>query len=174
MTAATIVQRKVQFFLLAIFGSAAIILLFSLVLYPGHQRLKVQRRKIAELEMALKEQQTLQPFYDDLVKTVNRKMPAAIDCPPLQALDRAHTREIASICEKIARQSDLKLATILPSVDDSDTMQVIVTFQGGFFQFRPLLFALARLPYLKRIDHFEVRSIENERQIELKLSIARS
>jgi hypothetical protein len=174
MTTTAIVQRKAHFILFATVCFAAIVLLIALLVYPKGQRLKAQHKKITELETALKEQRAMLPFYDDLNRKVNRKIPGAISCPPLETLSRKNTKQIVAVCKKIARQNHLKLTSVVPNIDDSDTMQVDVVFQGDFFHFRALLLALGRLPYLKRIDHFTVHSIENGREIQLKLGIARS
>jgi hypothetical protein len=174
MTAASFVQRKTQFVLFTIVCFAAILLVVVLLVYPEGQRLQVQRKKIAGLETALKERRILRPFYINLNKKVNSKISGVISYPPMETLSRQNTSRIVSVCKKIARQNHLKLSAVVPSVDGSDSMQVEVAFQGPFFHFRPLLLALGRLPYLKRIDHFTVQNIENGCEIKLKLDIARS
>jgi hypothetical protein len=174
MNLAVIDHRKAHLILFAIVCLAAIAFLFAVFVHPKGQRLKAQHKKIAELEMTLKERQTLRPFYDDLIKKVNRRTPEAVSCPPVEALSAKNTSRITSICETIAMRNDLKLTALVPSVDDPETMHVEVAFQGSFIKFRSLLLALGRLPYLKSIEHFTVRSIENGREIQLKLDIARS
>jgi|GEM_PF-5610894 len=172
MTTATIAKRKTQSILLAMIGFGAVVLFSAVFIYPKVQQLKTQRSQIAALEMAFKERQILQPIFDSLVQGMNRKAPDALPCPPLEKLNRQATRDILAVCEKIAEQSDLRLVHITPHAGDSDTLQINVGFRGGFFQLRALLLALGRLPYVKRVDHFAVQSVENGREIQLNLSIA--
>jgi Tfp pilus assembly protein PilO len=173
MKLAAIDHRKMHLIFFVLVCFAAVAFLFALLVHPKSQRLKTQHRKIAELKMDLREQQTLRPFYDDLIKKMNVRTPEVVSFPPAEALSAKNTSKIASICENIAKRNDLKLTEVAPSFDDADRMYVDVAFQGSFLRFRSLLMDLGRLPYLKHIEHMTVSSIEDGREIQLKLAIDR-
>jgi hypothetical protein len=174
MSAASITHRKSQAIVFALICFGTVVLLGATFVYPKAKRLQTQREQIVALEMALKEQHTLQPFYVSLSEKVKRKAPDGLVCPPLKKLRHEDTREIITVCETMATQNGLRLASVMPLLDGSDTLRVDVAFLGSFFQFRALLLELGRLPYIQRIEEFSVQSAENGREIKLTLSIAQS
>jgi hypothetical protein len=159
-----------------IFGGG-VILFVVLAILPAQRESAALDSRIEEISGRIKEEQILTPLYESLLKKTQMKPPAGLDVLPPQKLKRDETDTVGRTFQKMARESSLQLAEYSPEIQsmigETGTLKVSMLLKGDFFNLRPFLLQICRLPYLDKIEEITIKSAGDTKEFRLRLLLAR-
>jgi hypothetical protein len=165
-------SRNVILLLVCGGGILAFILLAIL---PNHRSLAKLDREIRKISARIAEQEVLSPIFNDLLRKARLPEPAGLPFPKKAKLGPDETDKIALIFQEIARNSNLRLESVVPDVDSiidgSGYLMVNLTIRGRFFDFRRFLIQLGELPYLEDLGQIKIDAIQGSDELEYRLKI---
>jgi hypothetical protein len=153
-----------------------LLLFFLLVVYPQRISLAEADLDIKKLKVRIEEQKMLYPIFQNLLKKARVKDTEGLPFPKKTKLTRDEILKISSIFQKITQKSNLILKEIIPDVDalisDSGYLKLNLIVKGEFSDLRNLMLQLGELPYLEHIERIQIRSVQDSKEISLKILLA--
>lgn len=155
---------------------AALMLMFFLTVFKD---LRNRRALEANLEDATRQADTrelLAPLLAELQGKSETALPAAMDEDdiPLPAGDIS-ADNYETIIGEIIRQCDLKEVSLLLDLQsiltDTEGLRLDLTAKGAFPDFRRLMLALGRLPFLSGIEGFSIEESADAGMLEIFLQL---
>ena len=155
---------------------AGIALFVFLLILPRQQMAAELDQSIEELEKKIGEQRTLTPLFYNILAIAKNKEKAQL---PITAKGKLARGDMAKIFDKINTKAgvyNLKLEEITPDVNSlketSGHLLIRLVVTGDFLKFRDFLIDLGTIPSLVHIEELRIRSIEESREIKLKIWLA--
>ncbi len=147
-----------------------------LLILPRQDMAAELDESIGELEKKIGEQRTLTPvFHNILAKAKNKEKPQ-LPITQKAKLARSDMIKIFDQIKAIATMYNLKLQEITPDVNSlketSGYLLIRLAVTGNFFNFREFLIDLGAIPSMVHIEEMQIRSIEESREIRLKVWLA--
>ncbi len=147
-----------------------------LAILPYKQAIRQMDEDIQNINAQINEQKVLQPIFKDLLNKIKTESPQGLPVALKSKLGRNDTDKLATIFQKMARSSHLRLNNFIPDlntfVDNTGVLKVTVIVSGDFLNLRPFFLKLTRIPYLEHIEQVAVRTVENLREANFMIWMA--
>ncbi|WP_372679590.1 hypothetical protein [Desulfosarcina sp.] len=161
--------------ILVILCAFGLLAFLALVLYPNYRTMKDYDRQISALNREIALRQALSPIYSKLVDQLRMAPSTQLKAPEKKALDVANTGRLAQIFQEIADNAELTLESVIPdaqSVDQGNRrLMVEVVFRGELLNVQPLINTIVEQSFVDRIHRIQVRSAEENKWINLSVSL---
>lgn len=155
---------------------AGIVLFVFLLILPRQDMAAELDKSIAELEKKIGEQRTLTPVFHNILSRAKNKEKPQLPLTTREKLARGDMTKIFDQIKAIARVYNLNLQEITPDVNSlretSGYLLIRLVVTGDFFNFREFLIDLGTIPSMVHIEELRIRSIEESREIKLKIWLA--
>lgn len=150
------------------------ILTFIVVgIYPNHLAMGQMDEEINALRTKIQSQKLLHPIYLKLIKQMQQKPPEGLPLPEKTTIDKDDIDSINDKFFSIAQSSGVNFESASPDpssyLEETSWLTMNVVFSGDFFNLRRLLMNISQQPYLNKIDHLELKTEGDRKQIRLKL-----
>ena len=153
-----------------------IALFVFLLILPRQDMAAALDESIGELEKKIGEQRTLTPVFHNILAKAKIKEKPELPITQKTKLARRDMIKIFDQIKAIARMYNLKLQEITPDVNSlketSGYLLIRLVVTGNFFNFREFLIDLGAIPSMVHIEEMQIRSIEESREIKLKIWLA--
>ncbi len=171
-------KRNTIHFLIFASGILAFILL---MIYPGQMALNEMDEEIMKSSAQIEEQKILIPVLDNILKKeALLKEVEALPFPSLKSgvkLTLSDTGKISSIFQKMARDHQFQVKSARPDVksliDDSEYLIMTLVMQGNFFHLYNFLIQLSGIPYVAHVEEIRIDAVGKDREIRLKIWLAK-
>ena len=161
--------------LISLFGGG-VLLFILLSIFPNYLAYSNINHEINSLQNQIEEQKLLSPIFSDLSEKAKFRDPENLPFPQKARLSKNETGNIATIIQKIIRQNEFKLISILTDVgslmEESGILKVSIEMTGEFMNLRNMILQLGALPYLDHIESIQIGSHSDTQQFQLKIWIA--
>ena len=151
------------------------LLLISIL--PRYITLAQMDKQITSLNADIEEQKILNPVFKDLLKKALSKAPEGLPFPEKVKLERGKTDKIALTFQELAKKSSLEIEEIITDadslIDDSGFLMLNVAVKGDVFDLRNFLVKLGEVQYIEHIERVQIRTVDKNKEMRLKLWIAR-
>lgn len=149
-------------------GKLVLPLMFALLLLaiiilgilPCSREVVETRKKIGDLEVALKDQKNLLPIYLPLKKSQNEPFPEEIKVNKLEPLKVDDLAGLTEVFEVLARKSDVKLVSVTPQVRSlpggRELVRVDARMRGEFLTFNTFLNELNGLLFVGMVESLSI------------------
>lgn len=150
------------------------ILAFIVVgIYPNHIAMAQIDEEISSLRKKIQSQKLLHPVYMKLIRQMQQKPPEGLPLPEKKNIDKGDIDNLNDKFFAIAQSSGAKFESASPDpssyMEETNRLTMNVVFSGDFFKLRSLLMNISQQPYLNKIDHLELTTVGDRKQIRLKL-----
>ncbi|UCE52165.1 MAG: hypothetical protein JSV31_23335 [Desulfobacterales bacterium] len=156
--------------------AAGILVFIFLIIIPSQKTTAELDKRIEELEKRSGEQRALTPVFYTLLAKAREKNSTQLPTTEKKKLARGDMKKISAQIQAIAQRNRLKLVAITPDVnslkENSGYILINLVISGDFFDFRKLLIELGAIPSLAHVQEMRIRSIEESREIKLKIWLA--
>jgi Tfp pilus assembly protein PilO len=153
-----------------------IALFVFLLIIPRQDMAAELDQSIGELEKKIGEQRTLTPVFHNILTKAKIKERPQLPITQKAKLARRDMIKIFDQIKAIAKMYNLKLQEITPDVNSlketSGYLLIRLVVTGDFFNFREFLIDLGAIPSMVHIEEMRIRSIEESREIKLKVWLA--
>jgi Tfp pilus assembly protein PilO len=153
-----------------------IALFVFLLILPRQDMAAALDESIGELEKKIGEQRTLTPVFHNILAKAKIKEKPELPITQKTKLARRDMIKIFDQIKAIARMYNLKLQEITPDVNSlketSGYLLIRLVVTGNFFNFREFLIDMGAIPSMVHIEEMQIRSIEESREIKLKVWLA--
>ena len=163
--------------LVILFTCIAGILLFVFMLILPRQDFAAELDgSIGDLEKKIGEQRTLTPVFHNILAMAKNKEKPKLPITQKAKLARGDMVKIFDQIKAIARVYNLTLEEITPDVNSlketSGYLLISLVVTGDFFNFREFLIDLGTIPSMVHVEEMRIRSIEESREIRLRIWLA--
>ncbi|MGD8264862.1 MAG: hypothetical protein PVF14_14705 [Desulfobacterales bacterium] len=165
--------QSLIYFLICAVG---IIVFVFLIIIPAQRTSAELDASIEDLGRRIDEQRILKPVFENLLKRVKSKNQTGLPITKKAKLARGDIGNLSTTLQEMAQRYDLNLKEIKTDVTPGTNkngyllMQIDVT--GDFIKFRDFLIDLGTIPSLEHIETVDIRAIEANREIKLKIWLA--
>ncbi len=146
-----------------------------LVIYPNFRSIREYERQITALNGEIALRQALVPIYRKLVKKARIAPSTQLKLPEKIALDMKDTGRLTQIFQDIAKTAGLTLESVIPDTQSFDKgngyLLVAVVFRGDFLNVQSLINTIVEQPFVDRIYKIQVRNAEENKWIQLSVSL---
>ncbi len=170
---------KLQFHSIITYVLCGVGLLFLLLIaiFPRYITLTELDEQITSLNADIEEQKILYPVFKNLLKKARARAPEGLPFPKKVKLERDKTDKIALIFQELAKKSNLEFEEVITDVDslidDSGSLMLNVIMKGDMFDLRNFMVRLGEVQYIEHIERVQIRTLDKNKEIRLKLWIAR-
>ena len=155
---------------------ASILVFIVLIIVPSQKTAAELDTRIEELEKRNAEQSALTPVFYTLLAKAKAKNASQLPTTEKKKLARGDMKKISTQIHAIVQRNGLELEEIRPDLnslrDNSGYLLMNLVIKGDFFDFRKLLIDLGAIPSLAHIQEMRIRSVEESREIKLKIWLA--
>ena len=147
------------------------------VVFPYHRALQRATAQGDELRVQLEEQRSLYPLFVRYLNELRRAPPEGLDMLPVQHLSRDAASNVYGLLQDLAGPFDLTVTELMPDPETlfnaDDRFMVDVAMVGPFASLQPFLRQVSGLPYLAHIERVQLRPVEGQRELRLRLWLLR-
>ena len=151
--------------------------LLLISIFPRYITLAQMDKQITSLNADIEEQKILYPVFKDLLKKALSKAPEGLPFPEKVKLEQGKTDKIALTFQELAKKSSLEIEEIITDadslIDDSGFLMLNVAVKGDVFDLRNFLVKLGEVQYIEHIEQVQIRALDKNKEMRLKLWIAR-
>ncbi|UCF93097.1 MAG: hypothetical protein JSW39_02765 [Desulfobacterales bacterium] len=157
-------------------GGAGIVVFIFMIILPYIRTAAELDADIIQLSARIEEQRILTPIFKNLLQQIKNSTPAGLPTAEMKKLTLGEMNSISELIRKMARRHDLTVAEITPDVDsitkDSGHLLINLIAVGKFFDLRKFIVDLGTIPSLEHIEALKISSIEDSREVKLKIWLA--
>ena len=161
--------------ILVILCALGLLAFLILVTYPNYRETKDYDRQISALNEEIALRQALAPIYRELVDRARTAPSLQLKAPEKTSLDMENTGRLAQIFQNIANTAGLSLESVTPDAQTFDQgsrlLMVEVIFRGEFLNVQPLINTIVEQSFVDRIHTIQVRCAEENKWINLSVSL---
>ncbi len=165
--------QSLIFFLIC--GAGILVFIFFIIL-PSQNTAAELDKNIEELEDRIEEQRILTPVFHNLLAKAKAKNPTRLPMTDRTKLARGDMKKISTQIQTLIQRNNLLLKEITPDVNSlrerSGFLLIRLGVTGDFFNFRKFLIDLASIPSMVHIQEIDIRSIEESREMKVKIWLA--
>jgi Tfp pilus assembly protein PilO len=155
---------------------ASILVFIVLIIVPSQKTTAELDTRIEELEKRNAEQSALTPVFYTLLAKAKARNASQLPTTEKKKLARGDMKKISAQIHDIVQRNGLELEEISPDLnslkENSAYLLMNLVIKGDFFDFRKLLIDLNAMPSLAHIQEMRIRSVEESREIKLKIWLA--
>lgn len=159
--------------LMCVAGMLVFIFLFIL---PAQKTAAELDKKLEEKQSQIDRQKILKPVFERMLVKATAKSPTRLPTVEKAKLARGDMKKISTQIQTLIQRNNLMLKEISPDVNSSGErsgyllIRLVVT--GDFFNFRKFLLDLGSIPSMVHIQEIAIRSIEESRELKVKIWLA--
>ena len=165
--------QSLIYFLICAVG---IIVFVFLVIIPAQKTSAELDASIKDLSRRIDEQRILKPVFENLLKRVKNKNQTGLPITKKAKLSRGDIANLSTTLQEMAQRYDLNLKEIktdvTPATNKNGYLLMRIDVTGDFMKFRDFLIDLGTIPSLEHIETIDIRAIEANREIKLKIWLA--
>jgi len=157
--------------------SVGLLAILFITIFPRYITLVQMDKQITSLNADIEEQKILYPVFKDLLKEALARAPEGLPFPEKVKLERDKTDKIALTFQELAKKSNLEIEEVITDVDslidDSGFLMLNVIIKGDMFDLRNFLVKLGEIQYIEHIERVQIRTLDKNKEMRLKLWITR-
>jgi len=166
--------RNVAFIIICVAGLLGIGL-FGIL--PNSKILAELDLEVKALNDKISNQKVLMPVFQQLIKRIREKDENQLLVPKRTKISQEDIDDISDLIQKLALENNLVLRSVSSDVkaflEDTNFISINLIITGDFFNFRQMLMDLERLPYLEKIESFQMDVLQKKKRFDLKLMVAK-
>ena len=155
---------------------AGILVFLMMIIFPAQKSTAELDAEIVDLQARIEEQRILSPVFKSLFKKAKAKNQNGLPAQTKEKLSRDDISDLTVQLQKIAKDNNLQIDELAPDVnsltDNSGFLSVNLTASGQFLDFRNLLVDLAMIPSFEMIETIDVRAMEGQRHVNVRVWLA--
>lgn len=159
--------------LMCVVGMLVFIFLFIL---PTQRTSAELDKRIEEKQGQIDRQQILKPVFERMLVKATTKSPTRLPMVEKAKLSRGDMKKISTQIQSLIQRNNLQLKEITPDVNSSKErpgyLLIRLAVTGDFFNFRKFLLDLASIPAMVHMQQVTIRSIEESREMKVKIWLA--
>ena len=156
--------------------TAGILVFIFLFILPAQKTSAELDKKIEEKQAQIDRQKILKPVFERMLVKATAKSPTRLPMVEKAKLARGDMKKISTQIQTLIQRNNLQLKEIAPDVNSSKErsgyliIRLVVT--GEFFNFRKFLLDLGSIPAMVHLQQITIRSIEESREMRVKIWLA--
>ena len=162
--------------MLIILLGAGLLAFFLLSIFPNYIAYSNIDSDINQLKNEIERQKILSPIFKDLSEKAQIDEPDNLPFPKTAKLSKDETSKISSVIQKIIRDNEYELESIVTDVSSLMSgygiLKMSIQMQGDFMNLRNIILQLGSLPYLDHIESIQINNHHEINQVRLEIWIA--
>ena len=155
---------------------AGILLFIFLFILPAQKTAAELDNNIEEKQSQIDRQQILKPVFERMLVKATTKNPTRLPIVEKVKLARGDMKKISEQIQTLIQGNDLQIKEITPDVgsikEHPGYLPIRLAVTGEFFNFRKFLLDLSSIPSIVHIQEITIRSIEESREMKVKIWLA--
>jgi Tfp pilus assembly protein PilO len=161
--------------LLLMCGAGMLVFIFLFIL-PAQKTSAELDKKIEEKRSQIDRQKILKPVFERMLVKATAKSPTRLPMVAKAKLTRGDMKKISTQIQSLIQRNNLRLKEITPDVNSSKErsgyLLIRLAVTGDFFNFRKFLLDLGSIPAMVHMQEITIRSIEESREMKVKIWLA--
>ena len=161
--------------LFSLCGAGMLVFIFLFIL-PAQKTSAELDKKIEEKQGQIDRQKILKPVFERMLVKATAKSPTRLPMVEKAKLARGDMKRISAQIQSLIQRNNLQLKEITPDVNLSKErtgyLIIRLAVTGDFFNFRKFLLDLGSIPAMVHVQQVTIRSIEESREMRVKIWLA--
>ena len=165
-----------QSLILLLLCAAGILVFIFLFILPAQKTAAELDKNIEEKQGQIDRQQILKPVFERMLVKATAKSPTRLPMVEKAKLSPGDMKKISTQIQSLIKRNNLQLKEITPDVNSSKErpgyLLIRLAVTGDFFNFRKFLLDLGSIPSMVHVQEITIRSIEESREMKVKIWLA--
>jgi len=165
-----------QSLILLLMCVAGILVFIFLFIIPAQKTAAELDKNIEEKQAQIDRQQILKPVFERMLVKATAKSPTRLPMVEKTKLAHGDMKKISEQIQTLIQRNNLQIKEITPDVSSlkerSGYLPIRLAVTGEFFNFRKFLLDLGSIPSMVHIQEIAIRSIEESREMKVKIWLA--